>query len=272
VLLLGTGVLLLLLPLVQEREWHGRAKWLLVVASVAVFAAFAVWERRYARRATPVVDLAMFRVRSYALGALIGLLYFAGFTTLFFIYTLYLQNGLRYGALAAGLAVTPFAVGSAAASAIGGRIVNRYGRPLVVVGLATVAVGLSAMVVAVHLAPGRGAAWAAAPPLLVAGIGSGFVISPNQTLTLAEVPVAGAGSAGAVLQTGQRIGTALGIAAVGAVFFAELATHRGDWALAFRTALLVTVGFVVVALLAAVGDVVAERRAGVPVGTGPVRR
>jgi EmrB/QacA subfamily drug resistance transporter len=260
VVLLGTGVLLLLLPLVQEREWHGRDKWLLVVAAVVVLAGFVAWERRYGRRATPLVELALFQVRSYGLGALIGMLYFAGFTTLFFIYTLYLQNGLHYSALAAGLAVTPFAVGSAAASAIGGRIVNRYGRPLVVAGLAVVALGLSATVVAVHLVPGHGAAWAAALPLLVAGVGSGFVISPNQTLTLAEVPVARAGSAGAVLQTGQRIGTAVGIAAVGAVFFAELATHHGDWAVSFRTALLVTVGFVVAALVAATVDVLAARR------------
>jgi EmrB/QacA subfamily drug resistance transporter len=260
VLLLGAAVLLLLLPLVQEREWPGNGKWLLVVAALVLLAGFGAWERRFARRSTPVVDLGLFRVRSYALGALIGLLYFAGFTTIFFIYTLFLQNGLGYSALLAGLAVTPFAVGSAAASAIGGRIVNRYGRPLVAVGLALVAAGLAATLVALHFVPGRDAGWAAALPLLIAGIGSGLVISPNQTLTLAEVPVQRAGSAGAVLQTGQRIGTAVGIAAVGAIFFARLDTNGGSWGLAFRTALIVTIGFVAVALTAAVYDVTAERR------------
>jgi EmrB/QacA subfamily drug resistance transporter len=258
--LLGTGVLLLLLPLVQEREWHGQAKWLLVVAAVFVLAGFVAWERRYARTDTPVVDLGLFAVRSYALGALIGLLYFAGFTTIFFIYTLFLQSGLGYSALLAGLAVTPFAVGSAAAAALGGRIVNRYGRPLVAIGLVGVAVGLAATLLALHFVPGHNAGWAAALPLLVAGIGSGLVITPNQTLTLAEVPVARAGSAGAVLQTGQRIGTAVGIAAVGAVFFAQLADNGGSWGLALRTALLVTLGFVVIALAAALADVLAARR------------
>ena len=261
VVLLGTAVLLLLLPLVQEREWHGPGKWLLVVAAVAVLAGFVAWERRFARHGTPVVDLGLFRVRSYALGALIGLLYFAGFTTIFFIYTLFLQSGLGYSALLAGLAVTPFALGSAAASAIGGRIVNRYGRPLVAIGLALVAAGLVATLLALHFVPGRDAGWAAALPLLIAGIGSGLVISPNQTLTLAEVPVERAGSAGAVLQTGQRIGTAVGIAAVGAVFFAQLAGNGGSWGLAFRTALIVTLGFVVIALVAAGYDVLAARRA-----------
>jgi MFS family permease len=231
-----------------------------VAAAVLVLAGFVGWERRFARRATPVIDLELFKVRSYRLGALIGLLYFAGFTTVFFIYTLFLQSGLRYSALEAGLAITPFAIGSAAASALGGRIINRYGRPLVVVGLVLVAAGLGATIGALHFVPGPGAGWATALPLLVAGLGSGLVISPNQTLTLSEVPVARAWSAGAVLQTGQRIGTAVGIAAVGAVFFNRLANNGGSWDLAFRTALDVTIGFVLIALVAAGADVLAAGR------------
>jgi EmrB/QacA subfamily drug resistance transporter len=260
VLLLGVGVLLLLLPLVQEREWHGPAKWLLIPAGLAVLGGFLAWERRYARHATPVIELGLFRVRSYAFGAVIGLLYFAGFPALFFIYTLFLQNGLKYSALLAGVAVTPFAVGGAVASAVGGRIVERYGRPLVAAGLAMVAAGLGAVVVVLHFVPGRGAGWAAALPLLVAGVGGGFVISPNQTLTLSEVPVRRAGSAGAVLQTGQRIGTAVGIAAAGTVFFAQLASTGGSWVLSLRYALCVAVGFVLIALVAAIIDVRVDRR------------
>ena len=268
VVLLGLGVLLVLLPLVQEREWQGPAKWLLLVAGLAVLAGFLAWERRYAAHGTPLIELNLFRVRSYGLGALIGLLYFAGFTTIFFIYTLYLQSGLRYSALLAGVAITPFALGSAAAAALGGRIVNRYGRPLVALGLALVASGLAGTVVALALVPGADGGWAAAVPLLVAGIGSGLVISPNQTLTLAEVPVERAGSAGAVLQTGQRIGTAVGIAVVGAVFFNRLAASGNDWSSALRTALLVTVGLVLIALAAAVADVFAARRAARMPGPG----
>jgi EmrB/QacA subfamily drug resistance transporter len=259
VLLLGAGVLALLLPLVQERQWPGPAKWLLVPAALAVLAAFVAWERRYARTGAPLVDLGLFRRRSYALGATIALFYFAGFTAIFFVLTLYLQSGLHYSALLAGLAVTPFALGSAAGSALGGRVVNRLGRQLVAGGLALVALGLTAVVVVLHFVPGRGAGWAVALPLLVAGLGSGLVISPNQTLTLAEVPVARAGSAGGVLQTGQRIGTAVGIAAIGAVFFNRLAANGGHWSTAFRAALLVTLGFVLVALVAALADVRAGR-------------
>ena len=260
VALLGLGVTLVLLPLVQEREWQGSWKWLLAAAGLVVLVGFVLWERSFNRTRTALVELGLFKVRSYALGALIGLLYFAGFTTIFFIYTLYLQSGLGYSALEAGLAITPFAVGSAVAAAVGGRFVNRFGRHMVVGGLVAVIAGLVATDVVLDAVPGSGGGWAAALPLLVAGAGSGFVISPNQTLTLAEVPVARAGSAGAVLQTGQRIGTAMGIAAVGSLFFNRLAAGQGDWGSAFRGALWLTVGFVVVALVAALADVLTARR------------
>lgn len=259
VLLLGAGVVLLLLPLVQEREWHTPLKWLLIPAGAAVLAGFAIWEHRYARRGHPVFDLSLFRHRSYTLGSLIALLYFAGFTSIFFIFTLYLQNGLQYSALLAGLAITPFALGSAAAAAVGGRIVHRFGRPLVATGLALVAAGLAATVLALHFVPGHGAPLATAGPLLIAGLGSGLVITPNQTLTLAEVPVAQAGSAAGMLQTGQRIGAAVGIAGVGSVFFSVLgATHNG-WSRAFRDGLLIAIGFVLVAFGAALADILTGR-------------
>ncbi|MGS2646151.1 MFS transporter [Streptosporangium sp. G12] len=261
VLLLAAGVVLVLLPLVEGHEWEASARWPSLLGGLAVLAVFAVWERRYGRRNQPVVDLSLFRRRSYALGALVGALYFAGFTAIFFVLTLYLQNGLGYSALEAGLATTPFAAGSAVTSLFGGRIVTRLGRPLVVAGLVLVAVSLAVTALAVQLVPGTHVAWAVAVPLLLAGLGSGLVISPNQTLTLSEVPVAGAGSAGGVLQTGQRIGTAVGIAAIGSVFFAEVASSHGDYATAFRHSLLVTIAFVLVALVVAVTDVITSRRA-----------
>jgi EmrB/QacA subfamily drug resistance transporter len=252
--LLGAGVVALLLPLVEEQQWHGRAKWLLVPLGAALLAAFAHWERRCRQRTQPLVDLELFRLRSYRLGALVALLYFAGFTAIFVIFTLYLQSGLHYSALAAGLATTPFALGFAGAAALGGRLVNRVGRVLVAIGLATVATGLVATVIALHFVPGHRAPLAAAAPLLVAGLGSGLVITPNQALSLAEVPVSQAGIAGGMLQTGQRIGGALGIAGVGSVFFARLAGTSGHWATAFRSALVVAIGFILLALVAALID------------------
>ncbi|SCL72410.1 MFS transporter [Micromonospora peucetia] len=260
VLLLGVGVLLVLLPLVQQ-DWRGPTKWLLVPAGLLTLVGFGAWERRYARRQEPLFDLRLFGFRSYALGSLIALVYFGGFTAIFFIFTLYLQNGLGYSALVAGLAITPFALGSAAASALGGRIVNRYGRPLVAVGLLTVVVGLVAVVVVLDRAPsGAAVPWLTAAPLLVAGLGSGLVIAPNQTLTLSQVPVRQAGSGAGMLQTGQRIGSAAGIAAVGSLFFSSLAASGGDFSLAFRHSLLLAAGVITLALLAALFDVTLGHR------------
>ncbi|MDX3852404.1 MFS transporter [Streptomyces sp. AK02-01A] len=259
VLLLGVGVLTLLLPFVQERQWHGRLKWLLVPLAALLLAGFVKWESRCATGGTqPVLNLSLFRVRSFWLGCLLILLYFAGFTSIFFITTLYLQSGLHYTALQAGLAITPFALGAAAAAGVGGRLVGRFGRPLVAVGLTLVALGLVMTALAVHHVPGRGVGWAMAAPLLVAGIGSGLVIAPNQTLTLSRVPVPVAGSAGGTLQTGQRVGSAVGIAAVGSVFFARVASD--GWSAAYDHGLILVVAFTVAALIAALADVVAGRR------------
>ncbi|MDP9844343.1 MFS transporter [Streptosporangium lutulentum] len=261
VLLLAVGVVLILLPLVEGQQWHSPERWLLPPAGLAVIAGFVIWERRYGRHNRPVVDLSLFGRRSYALGALLAALYFAGFTAIFFILTLYLQNGLHYSALEAGLATTSFAVGSAVTSVLGGRIITRLGRPLVVWGLVLVAVSLAVTEFMVRLIPGQHVGWAIAVPLLAAGLGSGLVISPNQTLTLSEVPVAGAGTAGGVLQTGQRIGSSIGIAAVGSVFFTT-ASSNGDYALAFRHGLLITIAFVLVALVVALVDVTADNKIG----------
>ncbi|MET8367917.1 MFS transporter [Micromonospora sp. NPDC005194] len=255
VLLLGVGVVLILLPLVQEQQWRTPWKWALIPAGLAVLVAFGLWERWYARHREPLFDLRLFTFQSYTLGSLIALVYFGGFTAIFFIFTLFLQNGLGYSALVAGLAITPFALGSAAASALGGRVVNRFGRPLVAIGLLGVVVGLAATVLALRLAPDAPAPWVTAAPLLVAGIGSGLVIAPNQTLTLAQVPVPQAGSGAGMLQTGQRIGAAAGIAAVGSMFFSSLTDSRGNWTSAFEKSLLLATGIIALALVAALIDI-----------------
>ena len=255
VLLLGAGTVLFLLPFVQEQQWRGPLKWLLLVPALGLLAGFTAWERRYGRRRDPLVDLGLFRQRSYGLGTLLSLLYFAGFTSIFFVLTLYLQNGLHYSALEAGLSIMPFAVGSGAAAAVGGRVVTRIGRPLVAAGLVMVVVGLLGATLAVHLDSTRSIGLVTAGPLLFAGLGSGLVIAPNQTITLSEVPVARAGSAGGVLQTAQRIGSAAGIAAVGSVFFTRAGGGHGDWSGGLQAGLITATGLAVLALAIALADV-----------------
>ncbi|MEO5744315.1 MAG: MFS transporter, partial [Terracoccus sp.] len=223
VVLLALAVVTLLLPLVETgRGGAPSVPWWVAVVGLGLTGVFVQWERVYTRRGrSPLVDLALFRVPGYSSGAAVGTIYFAGFTGIFFVLTIYFQQGLGYTPLLAGLAVTPFAAGSAVSAAVGGNLVDRFGRVLVTVGLITVLVGLIATDIVLGLVSGPALGWALAGPLLVAGVGSGIVISPNVTLTLADIPVARAGTAGGLLQTGQRIGTAAGIALIGAVFFAS---------------------------------------------------
>jgi EmrB/QacA subfamily drug resistance transporter len=262
IVLLGAAVIALLLPFVQSQEWKGTAKWWLIVVAVVFGVVFVLWERHYQRTKEPVVDLRLFRRRSFSLGVGLATVYFAGFTPLFFVLTLALQSGLHYSALMAGLASIPFAIGSGIASTVGGRVVHRFGRQLIVIGTILVLIGLGAVVwvVANHFESDLG--WWLVLPLLVAGIGSGLTISPNQTLTLSEVPVEQGGSAGGLIQVGARVGSAIGIAAVGSVFYSTLASSRGDYAQGLPLGLAVSLGFVAVALVAGIVDVVVGKKHG----------
>jgi EmrB/QacA subfamily drug resistance transporter len=258
---LGLATLLVLLPFVESRTWSGGLKWTLLVPAALLGVLFVRWERRYRRRGRePMVDLALFGRRSYTFGAAVALAYFVGFTGVFFIYALFLQDGMGYTALQSGLASTPFALGSAVGAWLGGRVITRIGSRLVAAGLVLVIVGLLASWVAIGLVDSPAVGWAVAGPFLVAGLGSGLVIAPNQTLALSEVPPRQGGAAGGVLQTGQRIGSAAGIAAVGSLYYSRLASTGGDFSAAVRDGFVLIVAFVGVALAIAIADIVVNRR------------
>jgi MFS family permease len=95
----------------------------------------------------------------------------------------------------------------------------------VVIGLVVMLAGVGALALVSHLVPTSVAPFAMAGVLLVSGFGSGVVISPNQTLTLAEVPPADGGVAGSLGQLGQRTGTAIGTAVALALFYSTVYTE-----------------------------------------------
>jgi EmrB/QacA subfamily drug resistance transporter len=254
VVLLGAAILCILVPFIEQRTWHSPLRPALFPIAAVLLIAWVLHERHYSRTREPLVSLELFRIRSYALGAPVGLLYFAGFIAMFFIITQYFQLGLGYPAWKSGLASSPFAIGSVLVASAGSRQALRRGPKLVASGLATVLVGLAGVWLAVGAHPGHQAGLWTALPLLIAGLGSGLVISPNLTLTLSQVPVERAGSAGGVLQTGQRIGSAAGIAITGSVFYNQLAASHGDFASAFRHGLVTIAAFVAAALALVLAD------------------
>ncbi|RLV50137.1 MFS transporter [Nocardioides mangrovicus] len=256
VLLFAASVVLVLLPVVEGKQGERlsqRPWWLLAVAA-ALLVGFWRWERHWDRRGrATLVDLALPRIRSYVFGLGLGTFYFAGFTSIFIILTLYLQTGLHYSALQAGATQVAFAVGSATSAYVAGGLVGRFGRWLAVTGLVMVAVALVGLDVVVPRVEGD-VGLKLAPLLLLAGLGGGMVISPNITLSLDEVDPAKAGAGGGLLQTAQRTGSAIGVAVVLAQFFDQVGATRGDFGEAFSVALRTTLGLVLVALLIALVD------------------
>lgn len=225
-LLLGLAVLLVLGAL-QETKFLG----LVGVAAVLVLAAIAMAafvrrelqaERRGKQALAPP---SLFRHRSFSLGVLVGFLFFAGWTSVPFILSIYLQSGRGYSALLTGAVQLPLALGGVIAAPLSSRYVDVIGRRLVVVGLGLVVVGVLGAAVTVRAAgdaPALG--WLLLPSLLVAGAGAVTVISPNSNLTLASVSGPDAGSAGGVAIVVQRVGGSAGIAAIGSAFYALVAT------------------------------------------------
>ncbi len=257
-LLLGGGVLSLLLPLVALESGGLGRQWPLFGVAGLLLATFVWWEARVARKGRqPLLDPRLARTPGYAAGSGIAMAYFSGFTGIWLVLALFLQNGLGYSPLRSGLAVTPFAFGVAVSAAVAGRLVARVGRSLTVSGLIATIVGLSAVALVLRHGGGDTAAWVIAGPLLLAGLGGGMVTSPNMTLTLQNVPVSMAGAAGGALQTAQRLGAAVGTAVLATVYYQVLA--GADHSAAASDALLVACGFMAIALLVAVIELARRR-------------
>ena len=83
-------------------------------------------------RQDPLIELRLFRVPSYTAGVVLALAFFPAMAGLPLALALCYQQGLGHTALESGLAVTSYAVGSAVAASLAGRVVTRVGRPLVV--------------------------------------------------------------------------------------------------------------------------------------------
>jgi EmrB/QacA subfamily drug resistance transporter len=255
--LLSAGLLLLLIPLV-EGEQDGWPAWTFVCfgGCVLVFALLAWWERRAQRRGgDPLLKPDLLGQTSFSAGAVFAIVYFAGFTSVFFTLSILWQEGLAHSALVTGLVILPFSLGSLVSSANSDKLSARLGRMVLITGCAMVAAGLALVTLVVYLTAPSPDGWSLAAPLLLAGLGSGMVIAPNQDFVLAQVPRRDAGTASAVLGASQRIGSAIGIAVIGTVLFGTLHVLPGPDAVAAafshsaQLALLANVGLVVVALV-----------------------
>jgi EmrB/QacA subfamily drug resistance transporter len=255
--LLAAGLLLLLIPLIEGQP-NGWPAWtyISIGASVPVLAGLAVWEVRTDRRGgDALLKPGLLGSSSFSAGAVFAVVFFAGFTSVFFTLSILWQVGLGRSALASGLVVTPFALGSLAGAANSARLSARLGRMVLVTGCLMVGVGLAVTAAVLYLTAPHPGGWELAGPLLMAGLGSGMTIAPNQDFVMAYVPRQEAGTASGTLGTAQRIGSAVGIAVIGTVLFGTIRVRPGPDGLAHayshsaQLAMLASVAFVLAALL-----------------------
>ncbi|GAA4224531.1 hypothetical protein GCM10022254_04190 [Actinomadura meridiana] len=222
VLLSVTGILMLVYPLMEGRALGWPAwSFALMGGAAAVLAAFVLYERWHGRtKGSPVIVLSLFRARAFTAGMSVWLLFWTVLGGFFFVWTLYMQVGLGWTPLHAGLTSLAFAFGGATGAGLSVQVFTpRFGRRVLLTGALLNAIGFAtyAWVIAdreltIH-------SWQMLVPLAVSGFGFGLVVAPMVDAILTGVPRRDAGSASGVLNTIQQVGMALGVALSGVLFF-----------------------------------------------------
>lgn len=250
--LLGLAVLAVLMPFVQGRTnaWT----WWLLPVGLLLMIAWVFWEKRYtARGKSPMADLSLFKIRSYTMGTAIAGLYFFGVPSVWVLVAIYVQQGQGFTALEAGFLGLPAAACTAVGAHLAGLRVMAYGRKIVIAGILCALAGLLICIAVIELhAIGKVGMWWLLLGLGALGLAQGAVISPNQALTMLRVPLNAVGSAAGVMQTSQRIGTAVGMAIITAIFFFVL--KSSNWDIAMRVGLIAISVVVVATALVAFAD------------------
>lgn len=205
----------------QDVGWTSPTIVGLVVLAAAALATFIVHEGRVTH---PMMDLRLFRERRYSIAiATIFVAYFTAYGLLLMV-SQFLQDAQGDTALATGLLILPFAVGQlltapragAIAARIGARTPVLSGQALMVAGLATCIVGLTAWqgVLAIGLA--------------LAGAGVGLVVTPITGIAMSAAPPDRAGMASGILSTQRAIGSIAGYAVMGAILAVWLGSSLED--------------------------------------------
>jgi EmrB/QacA subfamily drug resistance transporter len=224
--------------------------WLLLGAGVAaLLALFVIEDRRRHERVAPLLRTRLFRIPAFSAGLVVQLAFAAGLQGFFLIFALWIQLGMGFSALGAGLTTVAFSVGSFALAANAISLAQRYGRMVISVGAVLMAAGIAGVWIGADAVGTGSNPWPIVPGLVVAGAGLSLLVIPLVNVVLAAVPSEAAGGAGGQFSTAQQLGGALGIAVIGTVFFSEL--EKGSFTDSFTSALPIVGGlFLVAAALA----------------------
>ena len=228
--LIGVALSVIIYPLIQGRaaEWPVWT-FLLLAAGAVLLGAFALWERR--PHGDPLIEPGLLANRTYTSGILVALAFFGAFGGLVLCVSLFAQLGERFSPVHAGLTLMAMVVGMIAGMGAGFALVKPLGRHLLHIGVAIVAAG--AVVLAMSVTGTRTASTLdLAPGLFLFGLGAGLSIGQLFDFILAGVGMNEVGSASGVLEAVQQVSSALGVAALGTVFFSAFTGSDPTHALA----------------------------------------
>lgn len=235
----SSGALIYALINAGDAGWLSPATGWLVLAAVAGYALFALWQRK---SSAPLMDLALLLRRPVATGTFLILMATVLMIAVFFLGTFYFQHALGYGALRTGLQFLPVALATMVGANLTGRTIAKLGsRPLAVAGLVVAAAGLA--VPALWLNP-----VAATIGVAVAGAGTGALYVVASATALGQVAPHESGIASGLVSTFHEFGASFGVAIVSSAAAAAIAGNSLDG---------FTNGFIVIAVAAAVGAVIA---------------
>jgi EmrB/QacA subfamily drug resistance transporter len=233
----GLGLFALTYALIEANTYGWTSARILGAFAVAAVALAAfVWLERVQR--VPMLDLELFRNRTFAGANSVILLVALAMFGVFFFVSLYMQNILGFSAVETGAAFLPMTVLIMLVAPIAGKASDRLGsRWLMTVGM--VLVGLQLLYLS-RLGVDE-TFWDLLPGLLVGGAGMALVMTPSAAAAVRSVPVDKAGVGSAVLNACRQVGGSLGIAVIGAIIAAEIGDRRSPEAFVdgFSTALLV---------------------------------
>lgn len=190
------------------------------VAVVSLAGLLRYESHRLSRGQSVLLDVTLFRIRTFGLGSFAGLIVSLGEFGLLFSLPLFLQSVLGWSALGAGGLLATLAMGAFVAAPTAAQLASRRNPRFVTrLGLALEVVGIAG--IAVTVSP-TASGWVLGGWLFVYGMGVGYASAQLTGLILADVPVAKSGQASGTQSTARQIGAAMGTAVLGTVVFVSL--------------------------------------------------
>jgi EmrB/QacA subfamily drug resistance transporter len=205
---------------------------LIIATGLLLVALFFVWDHT---RAAPMVPPSLFRERNFSLMNWVGAIISFGMIGLFLPLTIYLQSGLGFSAIKAGLTLLPMSLVSLPLAPIAGRLADRIGgKWILFAGLSLFATGMAI----IDWRASIDSDWLTfLPGAVVAGVGLGCTFAPMATVAMRNIKPQMAGAASGLLNTTRQLGGAIGSAVVGAVLQNRLSAALHEEAVKFAAQL-----------------------------------